>query len=123
MFESWEDFPTIGRDIFEAMRSNSGETMVLKKNFFVERVLPASILRELDEEEKTIYNQRYTAEGKSEDVDLDDIRLPTLKWPRQMPIRNDTSPCKDDDDAITIIDKYNAFFRQKESMAATIPKM
>ncbi len=41
----WDEWPDSARDIFQALRSDAGETMVLDKNVFVERVLPGSILR------------------------------------------------------------------------------
>ena len=32
---SWDDFPEVARKVFKAMRTDAGEEMVLKKNFFV----------------------------------------------------------------------------------------
>ena len=32
---SWDLFPEVGRNAFQNMRSDGGEVMVLKKNFFV----------------------------------------------------------------------------------------
>ena len=52
--------------------------MVLQNNVFVERVLPGSILRDLDEEEMTVYRAPYLEPGES--------RRPTLTWPREIPI-------------------------------------
>src|SRR5690606_11804567 len=43
----WDDWPENARGIFQAMRSPAGEALVLEKNVFVERILPASILRTL----------------------------------------------------------------------------
>src|SRR5215469_5517887 len=43
----WNDFPEIARDAFRGLRSPHGEDMVLKNNFFVEQLLPKSILRPL----------------------------------------------------------------------------
>src|SRR5262245_55909940 len=43
----WDDFPN-GRDApFRALRSEQGEQMVLRDNFFVETILPKSVLRTL----------------------------------------------------------------------------
>src|SRR5262245_7603369 len=42
---SWDEWPEPARKIFQAMRSAAGEDMVLGKNVFVERILPASVLR------------------------------------------------------------------------------
>ena len=44
---TWDEWPPDAREIFKTFRSPAGEAVVLEKNVFVERVLPASILREL----------------------------------------------------------------------------
>ncbi len=75
---SWSDWPEAARGVFQGLRSEAGEEMVLEKNTFVERVLPGSILRELSEEEMAVYRRPF--QNKGED------RRPTLSWPRQIPI-------------------------------------
>jgi haloalkane dehalogenase len=75
---SWEDWPEAARNIFKTFRSPAGEEVVLQKNVFVERVLPASVLRKLTEEEMAVYRRPYLEPGES--------RRPTLTWPRQIPI-------------------------------------
>lgn len=75
---SWDDWPEGARGIFQAMRSEAGEEMVLQKNVFVERILPASVLRDLTESEMEIYRAPYLQPGES--------RRPTLTWPRQIPV-------------------------------------
>lgn len=75
---SWDAWPEAAVQIFQAMRSPAGEEIVLKKNIFVERILPSSIIRPLSEEEMARYNARYQEEGES--------RRPTLTWPREIPI-------------------------------------
>lgn len=73
----WEDFPD-GRDaMFRALRSAAGEQMVLDNNFFVETVLPKSILRSLSEQEMQAYREPFKSR---------EARLPTLIWPRELPI-------------------------------------
>ena len=44
---AWDEWPGQIRPIFQAMRSEAGEAMILEKNVFVERILPGSILRKL----------------------------------------------------------------------------
>jgi haloalkane dehalogenase len=78
---TWDEWPEAGRAIFEAMRSPAGETIVLDKNVFVERILPASVLRTLGEEEMAEYRRPYLEPGEH--------RRPTLTWPRQIPIDGD----------------------------------
>src|SRR5262249_13662055 len=43
----WSEYPPQARPIFEALRSPAGEEMVLRGNSFIERNLPATILRTL----------------------------------------------------------------------------
>ncbi|MEE2783678.1 MAG: haloalkane dehalogenase [Pseudomonadota bacterium] len=79
--ESWDDFPDSARGVFQGFRSSAGEEMVLKKNTFVERVLPGSILRTLTDEEMAEYRRPFAASGEG--------RRPTLTWPRQIPIEGE----------------------------------
>ncbi len=74
----WEDWPEAIRPLFQGFRSEAGESMVLEKNVFVERVLPGSVLRELTESEMAVYRRPYESAGES--------RRPTLTWPRQIPL-------------------------------------
>lgn len=78
---SWEDWPEQSRPIFQAMRSEAGEGLILEKNFFVERILPASIIRQLEDEEMAEYRRPFLEPGED--------RRPTLTWPRQIPIEGE----------------------------------
>lgn len=75
---SWQEWPEAIRPLFQGFRSAAGETMVLEKNVFVERVLPGSVLRGLTEDEMAVYRRPFENEGES--------RRPTLTWPRQIPL-------------------------------------
>ncbi len=75
---TWDEWPEDARDMFRGFRSEAGEEMVLEKNLFVERVLPASIMRLLTDEEMAIYRRPFEEAGES--------RRPTLTWPREIPI-------------------------------------
>lgn len=75
---SWDDWPEAARSIFQALRSESGEVLVLEKNIFVERILPASIIRPLTDAEMAAYRAPFVEPGEH--------RRPTLTWPRQIPI-------------------------------------
>ncbi|MGI9666353.1 MAG: haloalkane dehalogenase [Acidimicrobiia bacterium] len=88
----WSDWNEASRPIFEAMRSDAGEVIVLEKNVFVERILPASILRDLSDEEMNAYRAPFVEPGES--------RRPTLTWPRQIPL--DGEP----DDVHRIVQDY-----------------
>jgi haloalkane dehalogenase len=61
-----------------AMPGPAGEEIVLEKNIFVDRILPAAVLRGFFEEEMTEYRRPCVAAGES--------RRPTLTWPREIPI-------------------------------------
>ncbi|MBV9079396.1 MAG: haloalkane dehalogenase, partial [Methylobacteriaceae bacterium] len=78
---TWEDWPADARRVFQSFRSEAGEAMVLERNLFVERVLPASILRPLSEPEMKAYRAPFRDPGEG--------RRPTLDWPRQIPIEGE----------------------------------
>ena len=66
----WSDFPE-GRDrIFRTLRSQQGERMVFEDNFFVETVLPKSIIRHLSDDELAMYRSPFLncARGPSTDA-------------------------------------------------------
>ena len=89
---TWDEWPEGARGIFQAMRSPAGEEMVLDKNVFVDRILPASIIRDLSDEEMAEYRRPFTEPGES--------RRPTLTWPRQIPL--DGEPA----DVVEIVQSY-----------------
>jgi haloalkane dehalogenase len=65
--------------------------MILDQNFFVETILPRSILRTLTEQEMAMYRAPFIER---------ESRLPTLVWPRQIPIEGEPA------DVATIADHY-----------------
>ncbi|HCP00250.1 MAG: haloalkane dehalogenase [Alphaproteobacteria bacterium] len=92
---SWDDFPARARPAFEAMRSPKGDEMVLDKNFFVETMLPGSVLRDMTDAEMMEYRRPFSEPGES--------RRPTLTWPRQIPIGGEPS------DVMAIVDDFAAW--------------
>lgn len=76
--KSWDHWPDNARDIFQAMRSPAGEELILKKNLFIEAILPSAVIRKLTQEEMAVYRRPFANEGED--------RRPTLTWPRQIPI-------------------------------------
>jgi haloalkane dehalogenase len=101
---TWDGWPEAARGIFKAMRSPAGETIVIEKNTFVERILPASILRDLADEEMAVYRAPY--------VDGGERRRPTLTWPRQIPIEGEPA------DVHEIVTDYGKWLE-----SATVPKL
>jgi len=99
----WEDFPD-GRDaIFRSLRSEQGEHMVLDENFFIEVVLPKSILRKLSDEEMAAYRAPFRDR---------EARLPTLVWPRELPIEGTPA------DVVKIVESYGQWLAGSD-----IPKL
>jgi len=88
----WAEWPDNARKIFQTMRSPAGEEVVLEKNAFVERILPASIMRRLDDAEMDAYRQPWRTPGE--------LRRPMLQWPRELPI--DGEPA----DVVSIVNQY-----------------
>jgi haloalkane dehalogenase len=96
----WDEWNQDARRIFEGFRSDAGEEMILKKNLFIEAVLPGSILRKLTEEEMAVYRRPFAEEGED--------RRPTLSWPRQIPL--DGEP----EDVVEIVDDYARWMAENE---------
>lgn len=88
----WEDWPEAATGIFRAMRGPAGEEMVLEKNVFVERILPASVLDPLTDEVMAEYRRPFRDRGED--------RRPTLTWPREIPIDGEPT------DVCEIVDAY-----------------
>jgi haloalkane dehalogenase len=77
-YADWDAWPDAPRPMFQALRSPAGEQLILERNIFVERILPGSVLRALSEDDLDEYRRPFAAPGED--------RLPTLVWPRQIPI-------------------------------------
>lgn len=101
---TWEEWPESSRSVFKSLRTSKGEEMVLEKNFFVEKILPASILRNLTEDEMNEYRRPFKESGES--------RRPTLTWPRNIPL--DREPL----DVTEVIDNYATWLETSD-----VPKL
>ena len=75
---TWEDWRDEAKGIFQGFRSDAGESLVLEKNYFIEKVLPGSIIRALSSDEMNEYRRPFLNSGED--------RRPTLSWPREIPI-------------------------------------
>ena len=104
--ESWNDWPKQARNIFQSFRSDSGEELILEKNFFVEGVFASDVevYRKLEKEELDTYIKPFEEEGES--------RRPTLTWPRQIPIEGEP------EEVIEIANNYAKFMNETQ-----IPKL
>jgi len=101
---TWEQFEEQGREIFQGFRSPAGEAMVLTDNVFVERVLPAGVLRTLTDEEMAVYRAPYLTPGES--------RRPTLSWPRHLPIAGEPA------DVVRMVEDYGRWLA-----GSAVPKL
>ncbi|MFP8873403.1 MAG: haloalkane dehalogenase [Myxococcota bacterium] len=97
---TWDEWPPPVKPVFQAFRSPAGEKMVLEENAFVELVLPGAVLRELSEEEMSVYRRPYGEPGES--------RRPTLTWPRQIPIEGEP------EDVVAIVEEYGEWLAQSD---------
>ena len=88
----WSDWPEAAREIFEGLRSDAGEKMVIEDNLFVEAVLPGSIMRELSTEEHDQYRRPFR---------VPEHRRPTLTWPREIPLAGEPA------DVVEIVREYS----------------
>jgi haloalkane dehalogenase len=71
---------------------------------FVERILPASVLRPLGEAEMTVYRAPFMEPGEG--------RRPTLSWPREIPIEGEPA------DVVGIVEDYGAWLAK-----SPVPKL
>jgi haloalkane dehalogenase len=80
--QGWDHWDKINmRPALQALRSEAGEDMVLRDNFFIETILPAAVLRTLSAEEMAAYRRPFAEPGEG--------RRPTLTWPRQIPVEGE----------------------------------
>ena len=100
----WDAWPQAARAAFEGFRSPAGEKMILENNMFVERVLPASVLRTLSDAEMAVYRRPYAVGGED--------RRPTLTWPREIPLAGEPA------DVVAIVREYGAWMAEND-----IPKL
>ena len=77
--------------------------MIMDQNFFIETVLPKSILRKLSEEEMNAYRQPFIEKEN---------RLPTLIFPQQLPIEGTPA------DVTEIVNQYGQWLS-----TSTLPKL
>ena len=101
---TWDEFNQSARSVFEGFRSSEGESMVLEKNVFVEKVLPGSVMRQLSEGEMAEYRRPFLVAGED--------RRPTLTWPRQIPLGGEP------EDVVEIVETYGKWHAQSD-----IPKL
>jgi haloalkane dehalogenase len=97
---SWDEFHQVeaARELFRKFRTAGiGEKLILEENVFVERVLPGSIRRRLDDEEMAAYRAPFpTMES----------RRPIWRLPNELPIAGEPS------DVWSLLDNAHAALRK-----------
>jgi haloalkane dehalogenase len=101
---NWDDWPEAARGIFQGFRSAKGEELILKRNMFIEGVLPGAVVRGLTEEEMNHYRAPFNEE---------EDRQPMLNWPRSIPIEGEPA------DIVSLVEEYGEWLAADES----IPKL
>ena len=103
--QSWDHWDKFGmRPALQALRSEAGEEMVLRDNFFIEQILPKAILRPLSDQEMAEYRRPFAQPGEG--------RRPTLTWPRQIPIEGEPA------DVVAIAAAYASWLAKSD-----VPKL
>ena len=75
---TWDDFHPAARETFQKFRTSGvGEKMILEENAFVERVLPSATVRQLTDEEMSVYRAPFPTR---------ESRRPTWRFPKELPI-------------------------------------
>lgn len=91
---SWDTFSTSFREIFQSFRTEKlGWDLIVNQNFFIEKILPNGVIRDLTEEEMTAYREPYLQR---------ESRKPLWRWPNEIPIEGEPS------DVNEAVLKYNA---------------
>ena len=88
-FRSWDEWPEATRAFFKAQRTPEGEDLILRKNLFIEYLLP---LRHISEDAIEVYRRYYRNPGPT--------RQPMLTWTRELPIEGQP------EDVVRIVDSY-----------------
>jgi haloalkane dehalogenase len=103
--QNWDHWDKFGmRHALQGLRSEAGEEMVLRDNFFIEKILPAAILRLLSAEEMAEYRRPFAEPGEG--------RRPTLTFPREIPIEGDPA------DVTAAVDAYADWLK-----TSSVPKL
>ena len=89
---TWDEWPAASKGLFQGLRSDKGEELILQKNVFIERILPGSVIRKLTEVEMAAYREPFTVPGED--------RRSMLSWPRELPIGGEPA------DVVNIVQQY-----------------
>lgn len=101
---SWDDFPAELRDLFRGFRSpETGRSLLIDQNVFIEKVLPGAVARGLTEVEMERYREPFKDPASRE---------PVYRWPNELPIGGEPA------DVTEIVGAYNAWLQETD-----VPKL
>lgn len=72
----WDEIDDPFKSFLKAVRSTSGEQMILIENLFLKKMFPKMVVRSLTDDEMAAYQQPFIEPGEG--------RRPMLSWPRQI---------------------------------------
>lgn len=99
-FGSWDEFHPDFQNIFRNFRTPEvGWDMIVNQNFFIERVLPGAVVRDLTAEEMDRYREPYTDPQS---------RKPLWRWPNEIPIEGKP------EDVAEIVRSYSDWLKETE---------
>ncbi len=97
---TWDSWPPEVAELMRRFRSDEGEELVLQQNYFVEKILPAMVIRDLPDAVWNEYRRPYENAGED--------RRPTLTWPREIPVEGEPA------DVLEIINANNEWMAASE---------
>ena len=100
----WADFPEAPREAIRALRSPAGEDMILRDNFFVEKMLPGLVMRKLTDAEMNHYRKPYLKAGEDRRV--------LLTMTHQIPIEGEPA------DVVQVLKEFTPWLA-----SSTVPKL
>ena len=101
---SWDHLHSDVQALFKAFRTpDKGREMIIDENFFVERILPGAVVRNLTEEEMDQYRKPFIKPASRE---------PIWRWPNEIPIEGMPA------DVVEVVTLYNAWLQN-----SPIPKL
>ncbi len=98
------DLPESFHPTLRAVRSEEGRRLVLDENMFIEKMLPGVTQRTLTQVEMAEYRRPFLAPGED--------RLPTLQWPREVPLSGEPA------DVAERMGAYSGWLK-----SSTVPKL
>lgn len=104
-FPTWDEFNSDLHGPIGMLRSSEGNKLVLEDNFFIEKLLPATVQRPLSEKEHAEYRRPFLKPGEA--------RRATLAGPRQLPIAGEPA------DTVATVNSYAKYLKASHN----VPKL